>query len=160
MKSAILLFSIFLFPLIFLQAQSKIHFNKKETIISVDSDKNSFTESITRFGQCEANALNNRRIYFGELANISNINARYRLSGKWKKIKKKNLVTQSVLTSSFYDGLQKTVIPFPKQSQNYTFEYSYKKTTSELIFLSLLDFRGLNQTDTFIYKIILPKSLK
>jgi hypothetical protein len=89
---------------------------------------------------------------------LTKVKASYTLLGqdKWKKISKKDFVTSSVLTSSFYAGIQKTMIPFPELDSPYRFRYSYKMENQDILFLSSLDFMDAEHVDTFNYKIILP----
>ncbi len=137
-------------------AQSGIHLQKRLQNIIVEPEKNSFTTTTRIEGICPAATKNHIGIYFGELQTLSNIKAEYRSKGKWKKINKKDLVTSSVLTSVFYAGIQKTILPFPKQQVPYSFRYQYDTETRDLLFLNLLDFTNAQHTDTFVYKIVLP----
>lgn len=153
----LLFFYLLCFTLI-ANGQDGIHFSKKEQVITVDPSNNSFSEIGFYSGVCLPKTKNKGRIYFGELQKLSKVKASYALLGedKWKKVSKKDFVTSSVLTSSFYAGIQKTTIPFPQMDSPYRFRYSYKMDHQDILFLSLLDFMDADFVDTFSYKIILP----
>ncbi len=153
-----LFFFYFVCTTIIAVGQDGIHFSKKEQIITVDPVNNSFSEKGFYSGICTAKTKNKARIYFGELQKLNKVKARYALLGqdKWKKVSKKDFVTSSVLTSSFYAGIQKTTILFPKMDSPYRFRYSYEMENQDILFLSSLDFMDAQHVDTFNYEIILP----
>ena len=158
MKTRLPLFAFLMLFTYFAKSQDAIRFHKKEEITEVFPASNTFHTKIHHRGICKAESENKARFYFGELEKITDIKARYQVKNKWKKVSKKEFSTSSLLTSSFYSGLQTTSIPFPVQQENYLFEYSYNSEHKDLLFLSRLDFMDAEYIDTFSYQIILPKT--
>ena len=140
--------------------EQEITYHKIERVYSVIPETNSYVSKNYIQGTCKAGTKNKVSIYYGELSSLSEIKAAYKEFGKWQKISKKKMVSSSVLTNSFYDGFRKTTFAFPNLVGEYDFNYSYEKTTNEMLMLSSLDFRDANKTDTIAYKILLPLTHK
>ncbi len=144
-----------------LDAQEKpITFQKIERVYTVFPATNSFTTEYSFQGNFDGDLKNHVLIHFGELETISEIKASYQLFGKWKKLAKKNFITNNIFTSSFYDGMKETTLKFPFIEGGYPFQYAYKKETSDLLFLASLRFRDTDIIDTFHYTIQLPVTHK
>ena len=138
--------------------EAPIKYHKVERVFSVEPSTNTYTSQNFISGYCKEGTKNHLPIYFGELETISELKASFTLLGKKKKLSKKNFITNNVITDSFYDGLQKTTIKYPSSNFPYDFEYSYKETTNDILFLANLRFQNTHKIDTFHYVIKLPTS--
>jgi len=138
--------------------QNEIQYSLRKEITTVFPESNTFESQIHFEGRCNANTKNHIKINFGELETIEEIEAQYQSKNKWKKVSKKNVFTESLMTSSFYSGMQTATVPFPKMEEDYLFKYDYKTINEELLFLSYLDFSGLSKIDSFNYQINLPNT--
>ena len=70
-----------------------------------------------------------------------------------KKVKEKDFVVTSLLTSSFYAGLQALQYNIKKPTK---FQLSYKTTYNDLMYFSTLDFYKIDKCDSIIYELNLP----
>ncbi len=140
-------------------ADKNTFFFKKQQVITIDGNQNSFSRQVQHFGQCPPNKQQRINIYFGELDNLEDVQAKFLQKGKWKNIKQKDMMTSSVPSRPF-DEQKKLIFDYERSPSSFPIAYGYKKTTSDLMFLSSIHLFDHIHTDTFYYELHIPTPYK
>lgn len=109
-------------------------------------------------GESNGKCAYSENLFYGENEKISDIQVEFEfINGQKQKLSKNEIGEGSSLTTNFYSGKRKKIIPFPQNNMPYKFSISYTKTTNEISFLCILPMTDYN-ADSIYYEINLPST--
>jgi hypothetical protein len=142
----LLLFFIFLSKNVMCQ----IHYTSKAHKITCEN--NSLIEHVKFRGIITDTDGAEISIRYTGLEKIEEINLEY-IDKRNRKVKKKDFIKTSLMSSSFYDGMEALQYYIDKPT---AFTLSYKVVRNDLMYISTLRFFNYYKCDTMIYELTVP----
>ncbi len=155
-----LLFGVFwlvLFSSIALLA-SPVFFQSKTYTIRVFPETNTYYTKALFKGMLPTGKPGKVTLYYSELEALQSVEGRYfNQKGKSKNLRKNDFFYADAPTSSFYGGFKKVIAQYPLLEEEAAFHFSYELQSTEIPFLASISLPEHLRTDTFLYKIQVPR---
>ena len=154
-KQFVLVFTLWINTGVLLAGKSTSDGSKRQKITIID--ENSFIEETTYNYTLKQDENYLISIPYNELETVSNIEANYLdRNDKTRDLKKENIYTQSLPSQVFYGGYMGYVLNYPNENYDLPIEYSYKKTSSDLMLLAHLSLMEGDFINQITYEIFVP----